>query len=251
MKTVTLKQLTSNEEINKYLVAKVNLDTKTKHFSSLIEMIHHAFLSGELTKEEVRFILYDIYHVDEEFYNLSNFEIEFLAELGYEHERIVENSENLRALMSIARQYKCLETLTNHRNASVQRYAQRYLNEMNQLISNNCKLLELIHRLDLSKFTLYDLTQKSVRIVCRKMFYDCDYGIDMLIIEDVNSFTLHLGYNIDPIEKCRRVEERLNEYTFKNLINQRDPEKTKKVEIAGLTLEEVLQFVEKELRMNY
>lgn len=123
MQNVTSKRLTSSAEINKHILANANLSTVVDTHLSLVRKIRRLFLSDELTREEVHSILYNVYHVDKEFYNLSVETVNFLAELGYEHEKIVKDITDSKTLMCIVNQYKYLDELVNHSNLTVKNCA--------------------------------------------------------------------------------------------------------------------------------
>ena len=56
MKEIIQRRLTSNAEINKHILAKFDLQDNVKHGSTLLEEIKRAFLSEEITREEMDMI---------------------------------------------------------------------------------------------------------------------------------------------------------------------------------------------------
>ena len=56
MKEIISKKLTNNATINQYILAKFDLQDNVKHGSTLLEEIKRAFLSEEITREEMDMI---------------------------------------------------------------------------------------------------------------------------------------------------------------------------------------------------
>lgn len=251
MQNVTSKRLTSSAEINKHILANANLSTVVGTHLSLVRKIRRLFLSDELTREEVHSILYNVYHVDKEFSTLSVETIEFLAELGYEHEKIVKDITDSKTLMCIVNQYKYLDELVNHSNLTVKNCAEDRRFKINQLKARNSKILSLIDEIDLSKINVYSLTQNSISMFRTRTFDINEYRVNMEIVECSKSFTIHLHYNEFPIDQRQRAEEFFNKHTFRKSIGKCAYVNKKEGRIMGLSFEEVLQFIEKESHMKY
>ena len=110
MKAVVSKKLTSSAEINQYILAQFDLQDEVKYDSTLLNEIKRAFLSEEITREEMDMIFYDVYDIDTIFDNFMNhYQVAILAELGYMHDKIVEDSTNQDALYAIIQQYQYLD----------------------------------------------------------------------------------------------------------------------------------------------
>lgn len=251
MKEITSQQLTSNSEINKRILANEGLTTIDKNCVSLAYEIERAYVKEELTREEINTILYEVYHIDDMFSTLSYEDILFLADLGYEHKRIVENSMNSDALLSIVNQYKYLNELVNHPIECVSNCARKRLDEVNEAKLNHSNILRLMRKIDTSRFRVYELDEDSIKISNKKILYCRSYYVYMRVIDCGDSFTIILNYDSSPLEHRQLFEELLNEYLFKKLENRMFRDHIEEGMIESLSLEEVLQFIEKESRLKY
>ena len=251
MKEITTHQLTSNSEINKRILANDDLTTRHAYCTSLAFEIRRAYLEEELTREEVDKILYDIYHIDDMFSTLSQECIEFLADFGYEHKRIVENSMNSVALRIIIDQYQYLNELADHPIERVREYAKKRIDEINEAKLNHPNILHLMHKIDTSRLHMYELDTNSIKVINKKILHCRSYSAHMRIVDYGDSFTIVLNYNSLPLEQRQLFEKLLNECFFEKLENPTFRDHMEKGTLTGLSLEEVLQFVEKESRMNY
>ena len=254
MQNVTSKRLTSIAEINKHILANANLSTVVGTHLSLVRKIRRLFLSDELTREEVHSILYNVYHVDKEFSTLSVETIEFLAELGYEHEQIIENSMNHDALSSIVSHYKYLDILSNHQNSYVRNFATVRLREITTIKKKHPLLFKLISEIDLTKFHLMHLESNRVKIDTQNINYklnNVSYNVRIEVVDCNDSFTIYLLYDKQSPECRERAEQFFNEYTFKELPSLPGYPGMKYGKITGLSLKEVLQFIKRESHMKY
>lgn len=254
MKEITSQQLTSNAEINKHILANANLSTVVGTHLSLVDLIRRLFLSDELTREEVHTILYDVYHVDKNFSMLSVETIEFLAELGYEHEQIIKNSIDHEVLSSIVSHYNYLDILSNHQNRYVSDFANVRLREITTIKKKHPLLFKLISEIDLAKFRLRHLKSNSVKITTQNINYklnNASYDVRIEVVDCGDSFTIYLLYDKLPLESCTSAEKFFNKYAFKELPGLRGYPGKKHGKITGLSLKEVLQFIKRESHMKY
>jgi hypothetical protein len=251
MKKITSQQLTNNSEINKRILANDGLTTRHACSTSLADEIRRAYLEEELTREEVDKILYDVYHVDDMFSTLYPEDIEFLADFGYEHKRIVEKSMNSFALRNIIDQYRYLNELADHPIEHVREYAKKRIDEINEAKLNHPNILELMDKIDTSRFEIYELYVDSIKVKNKKISYCRSYSVYMRIVDCGDSFTIVLNYNSLPREQRQLFEELLHEYSFKKLENRMFRDHMEEGTLTGLSLEEVLQFIEKESHLKY
>lgn len=254
MKEIIQQRLTSNSEINKHILANANLNTVVGPHLLLVDMIRRLFLSDELTREEVHTILYDVYHVDKNFSMLSVETIEFLAELGYEHEQIIENSMNYNALSSIVSHYKYLDILSNHQNRLVSDFANVRLREITTIKKKHPLLFKLISEIDLAKFRLIHLESNRVKVTTQNINYklnNLSYDVRIEVVDCNDSFTICLLYDKLPLESCAHAEKFFNKYAFKELPDLHGYSGMKHGNITGLSLKEVLQFIKRESHTKY
>ena len=254
MKEIIQCRLTSNAEINKHILANADLSTVVGPHLLLVDMIRRLFLSDELTREEVRTLLYDVYHVDKNFSMLSVETIEFLAELGYEHEQIIENSMNYNALSRIVSHYKYLDILSNHQNRLVSDFANVRLREITTIKKKHPLLFKLISEIDLAKFRLIHLESNRVKITTQNINYmlnNASYDVRIEVVDCNDSFTIYLLYDKQSPECRERAEQFFNEYTFKELPGLHGYPGMKHGKITGLSLDEVLEFIHRESHMKY
>lgn len=251
MKKITSQQLTGNSEINKRILANDGLTTRHAYCTSLAFEIRRAYLEEELTREEVDKILYDIYHIDDMFSTLSQECIEFLADFGYEHKRIVENSMNSVALRIIIDQYRYLNELADHPIERVRDHAKKRIDEINGAKLNHSNILKLMDKIDTSRFDIYELDVDSIKIMNKKILHCRSYSAYMRIVDCGDSFTIVLNYNSLPLEQRQLFEELLNECFFEKLENPTFRDHMEEGTLTGLSLEDILQFIEKESRLKY
>jgi hypothetical protein len=180
--------------------------------------------------------------------------IEFLAELGYEHEQIIENSMNYNALSSIVSHYKYLDILSNHQNRLVNDFANVRLREITTIKKKHPLLFKLISEIDLAKFRLIHLESNRVKVTTRNINYklnNLSYDVRIEVVDCNDSFTIYLLYDKLPLESCTRAEKFFNEYAFKELPGLHSYPSMKHGNITGLSLKEVLQFIKRESHMKY
>ena len=255
MKEIIQRRLTSNAEINKHILAKFDLQDNVKHGSTLLEEIKRAFLSEEITREEMDMIFYDVYHIDEIFDDrMFPYHVAILAELGYIHDKIVEASTNIDALHEILMQYKYLETLMNHPTEIVRFHAKERYNDLNQVRAKHSSLLKLLDTLDLTLFYLKEFDQNFVIVEAKSLIYEkntFNFDVHVKVIDCGKSFSIDLLYDMYPETRCRRAEQFFNEYPFKKLYRVQGYPDMKHGKIIGLSFEEVLEFIDRESHMEY
>ena len=164
MKTVISKKLTSDTKINQYTLAQFDLQDEVAHDSTLLNEIKHAFLSEEITREEMDMIFYDVYDIDTIFDEFTPNAVSILAELGYMHDKIVKNVSNTDALYAIIQQYKYLDELIEHPIRHVRSWAKQYYEGWNQARKNHSQILKLLDALDLTLFHLREFDQNAMII---------------------------------------------------------------------------------------
>lgn len=254
MKLTTSTQLTNSSFINPYITAKVDLDTKIRDFLSLVGAIRWEFLSDNITRDEVHAILYDLYHVDKEFSTLSNETISFLAELSYEHDKIIDHCTDLDTLLLMIHQYKHLDIFSNHQDERVKYWAHVRFNEIHMIKENYPMLFKLINKIDLSQFSLSNLDKGYIEIKTKSLDYEYDnfnYNVCVKVIDCSDSFTINVCYD-KQASKCRkRAEKFFNEYNFKSTVEKHISDNIVSGEITGLSLNEVLEFIKRESHMKY
>lgn len=255
MQNVTSKKLTNNATINQYILAKFDLQDNVKHGSTLLEEIKRAFLSEEITREEMDMIFYDVYHIDEIFDDrMFPYHVTILAELGYTHDKIVEASKNIDALHEILMQYKHLETLMNHPTEIVRFHAKLRYEYLNQVRAKHSSLLKLMDALDLTLFYLQEFDQNSVIVEAKSLVYEkntFNFDVHVKVIDCGKSFSIDLLYDMYPETRCRRAEQFFNEYPFKKLHCAHGYPDMKHGKIIGLSFEEVVEFLKRESHMKY
>lgn len=254
MQNVTSKQLTNNSLINPYILVKEDLDSNIKGYLSLVSMIRREFLSGHLTRDEVHMILYDLYRVDKKFSTLSNETISVLAELGYEHDKIIETCTDPNTLLFIVNQYRHLDRFSNHPDERVKYWAHLRFNEMHMIKKNYPMLFKLISKIDLSQFRLENVFMGSFEVETKSFDYEyanLNYAVRLKVIDRVDSFAINICYDKQS-PKCReRAEQFFNEYNFKNTVEKYMSDDVVNGEITGLSLDEVIEFIHRESHMKY
>ena len=171
MKTVVSKQLTNNDKINQYILAQFDLQDDVAHDSTLLNEIKHAFLSEEITREEMDMIFYDVYDIDTIFDEFTPNAISILAELGYLHDKIIKDSTNTDALYAMIQQYKYLDELIEHPLRHVRSWTKQYFEGWNQARKNHSQILKLLDALDLTLFHLREFDQNSVSVAPQSLQY--------------------------------------------------------------------------------
>ena len=255
MKAVVSKKLTSSSEINQYILAQFDLQDNVKYDSTLLNEIKRAFLSEEITREEMDMIFYDVYDIDTIFDNFMNhYQVAILAELGYMHDKIVEDSTNQDALYAIIQQYQYLDEIMKHPSRHVRSWAKQYYDGWYQAQKNHSQILKLTNALDLTLFHLKEFDQNSVSVVPQSLTYarnTFNFNVRVRVIDCGDSFKIRLQYDRYSEKRCLQAEKFFNEYNFKELPNLRNYPGIKRGEITGLSFEEVLEFINRESHMAY
>lgn len=254
MQKVISKQLTNNSRINPYILVKEDLDSKIHGYLSLVGMIRREFLSGHLTRDEVHMILYDLYRVDKKFSTLSKETISFLAELGYELDKIIDSCTDSDTLLSIVNQYTHLDRFSNHPDERVNYYANLRFMEISMTKKNYPMLFKLINELDLAQFSVDNVFMGSFEVKTKSFDYEyanLDYEVQLKVIDRGDSFTINVCYDKQSPECRERAEQFFNEYNFKNTVEKYMSDDIVRGEITGLSLKEVLQFIKRESHMKY
>ena len=254
MQNVTSKQLTNNSLINPYILVKEDLDSKITGYLSLAGMIRREFLSGHLTRDEVHMILYDLYRVDKKFSTLSKETISFLAELGYELDKIIESCTDSDTLLSIVNQYTHLDRFSNHPDERVNYYANLRFMEISMTKKNYPMLFKLINELDLAQFSVDNVFMGSFEVKTKSFDYEyanLDYEVQLKVIDRCDSFTINVCYDKQSPECRECAEQFFNEYNFKNTVEKYMSDDVVSGEITGLSLDEVLEFINRESHMKY
>lgn len=255
MKAVVSKKLTNNSTINQYILAKFDLQDNVEHDSTLLNEIKRAFLSEEITREEMDTLFYEVYDIDTIFDNfMTPYHVAILAELGYMHNKIVEDSTNQDALYTIIQQYKYLDEIMKHPSRHVRSWAKQYHDGWYQARQNHSQILKLTNALDLTLFHLKEFDQNSVTVAPQSLQYAktaFNFDVCVRIIDCGESFTIDLHYDKYYNESRQRAEQFFNEYNFKELPSLRNDHTTKHAEITDLSFEEVLEFIDRESHMKY
>ena len=254
MQTVVSKQLTNNSHINPYILVKEDLDSKIHGYLSLVGMIRREFLSGHLTRDEVHMILYDLYRVDKKFSTLSKETISFLAELGYELDKIIESCTDSDTLLSIVNQYTQLDRFSNHPDERVNYYANLRFMEISMTKKNYPMLFKLINELDLAQFSVDNVFMGSFEVKTKSFDYEyanLNYEVQLKVIDRGDSFTINVCYDKQSPECRERAEQFFNEYNFKNTVEKYMSDDVVNGEITGLSLDEVIEFIHRESHMKY
>jgi hypothetical protein len=210
MKTVVSKKLTSNDKINQYILAQFDLQDEVVYDSTLLNEIKRAFLSEEITREEMDMIFYDVYNIDTIFDNFMNhYQVAILAELGYMHDKIVEDSTNQDALYAIIQQYQYLDEIMKHPSRHVRSWAKQYYDGWYQARKNHSTLLKLTNELDLTLFHLTEFDRNCVSVEPQSLLYAKNifrFNVNVRVIDCGKSFTINLKYDEYPKNRCQRVE---------------------------------------------
>lgn len=254
MKAVVSKKLTSNDKINQYILAQFDLWDEVVHDSMLLNKIKHAFLSEDITREEMDMIFYDVYDIDTIFDEFTPNAVSILAELGYLHDKIIKDSTNTDALYAIITQYKYLDELIEHPIRHVRSWAKQYYDGWNQARKNHSQILNLLDALDLTLFHLREFDQNSVTVAPQSLQYAktaFNFDVHVRVIDCGESFTIDLHYDKYYKASCQRAEQFFNEYHFKELPSLHNDYMTKRGEITDLSFEEVLEFIDRESHMIY
>lgn len=254
MKTVVSKQLTNNDKINQYILAQFDLQDEVVYDSTLLNEIKRAFLSEEITREEMDMIFYDVYDIDTIFDEFTPNAISILAELGYLHDKIIKDSTNTDALYAMIQQYKYLDELIEHPLRHVRSWTKQYFEGWNQARKNHSQILKLLDALDLTLFHLREFDQNSVSVAPQSLQYAktaFNFDVHVRVIDRGESFTIDLHYDKYYETQRQRAEQFFNEYNFKELPSLRNDHITKHGEITGLSFEEVLEFIDRESHMIY
>ena len=254
MQNVTSKQLTNNSLINPYILVKEDIDSKIHGYLSLVGMIRREFLSGHLTRDEVYMILYDLYHVDKKFSTLSNETISVLAELGYELDKIIKSCTDSDTLLSIVNQYAHLDRFSNHPDERVNYYANLRFMEISMTKKNYPMLFKLMNELDLSQFKVENVSMGSFEVETKSFDYEyanLNYKVQLKVIDRGDSFTINICYDKQSSECRERAEQFFNQYNFKNTVEKYMSDDVVSGEITGLSLDEVLEFINRESHMKY
>ena len=255
MKEVISKKLTSSAKINRYILAQFDLQDNVEHDSTLLNEIKRAFLSEEITREEMDTLFYDVYDIDTIFDNfMTPYHVAILAELGYMHNKIVEDSTNQDALYAVIQQYQYLDEIMKHPSRHVRSWAKQYYDEWYQARQNHSQILKLTNALDLTLFHLKEFDQSSVSVVPQSLTYARNtfrFNVNVRVIDCDESFTINLQYDEYPKTRCQRVERFFNEYHFKELPSLPKYPYMKCGKITGLSFEEVLDFIDRESHLEY
>lgn len=255
MKAVVSKKLTSNDKINQYILAQFDLQDNVKYDSTLLNEIERAFLSEEITREEMDMIFYDVYDLDIIFDNFMNhYQVTILAKLGYMHDKIIKDSTNTDALYAMIQQYKYLDELIEHPLRHVRSWAKQYYDGWNQARKNHSQILKLLDSLDLTLFHLREFDKNSVTVAPQSLQYAktaFNFDVHVRVIDCGESFTIDLHYDKYYKASCQRAEQFFNEYHFKELPSLHNDYMTKHGEITDLSFEEVLEFIDRESHMEY
>lgn len=254
MQTVVSKQLTNNSHINPYILVKEDLDSQIHGYLSLVGMIRREFLSGHLTRDEVHMILYDLYRVDKKFSTLSKETISFLAELGYELDKIIESCTDSDTLLSIVNQYKRLDTFSSYPDERINYYANLRHAEISMTKKQYPMLFKLINELDLAQFSIDNVFMGSFEIKTKSFDYEyanLNYAVQLKVIDCSDSFSINIRYDKQSLECREHAEQFFNEYDFKNIVEKYMADDILSGEIIGLSLDEVLQFIKRESYMKY
>ena len=254
MKTVVSKKLTSNTKINQYILAQFDLQDEVAHDSTLLNEIKHAFLSEEITREEMDMIFYDVYDIDTIFDEFTPNAVSILAELGYLHDKIVKDVMNPDAIYAIIQQYKRLDDLIENPIDHIRSWAKQYYEGWDQARKNHSQILKLLDSLDLTLFHLREFDKNSVSVAPQSLQYAktaFNFDVHVRVIDCGESFTIDLHYDKYYKASCQRAEQFFNEYNFKALPSLHNEYITKRGEITGLSFEEVLEFINRESHMKY
>ena len=254
MKTVVSKQLTNNDKINQYILAQFDLQDEVVHDSTLLNEIKRAFLSEEITREEMDMIFYDVYNIDTIFDEFTPNAISILAELGYLHDKIVKDVMNPDAIYAIIQQYKHLDDLIENPIDHIRSWAKQYHEGWDQARKNHSQILKLLDSLDLTLFHLREFDKNSVSVAPQSLQYAktaFNFDVHVRVIDCGESFTIDLHYDKYYETQRQRAEQFFNEYNFKELPSLRNDHITKHGEITGLSFEEVLEFIDRESHMIY
>ena len=254
MKTVVSKQLTNNDKINQYILAQFDLQDEVVHDSTLLNEIKRAFLSEEITREEMDMIFYDVYNIDMIFDEFTPNAISILAELGYLHDKIVKDVMNPDAIYAIIQQYKHLDDLIENPIDHIRSWAKQYHEGWDQARKNHSQILKLLDSLDLTLFHLREFDKNSVSVAPQSLQYAktaFNFDVHVRVIDCGESFTIDLHYDKYYETQRQRAEQFFNEYNFKELPSLRNDHITKRGEITGLSFEEVLDFIDRESHMTY
>ena len=255
MKAVVSKKLTSNAKINQYILAQFDLQDNVEHDSTLLNEIKRAFLSEEITREEMDMIFYDVYDIDTIFDNfMTPYHVAILAELGYMHDKIIEDSTNIDALCAIIQQHKYLDELITHPNRHVRSWAKQYYGGWDRARKYHSTLLKLTNELDLTLFHLTEFDRNCVSVEPQSLLYaknTFNFNVRIRVIDCGDLFKIRLQYDRYSETRCLQAEKFFNEYNFKELPNLRNYPGIKRGEITGLSFEEVLEFINRESHMTY
>lgn len=129
MKSIQLQELTNNQFINKCLLMNPTYLTKFRYckaYRRFIKILYFEHRNGQLSNEEIRYIIHEVLQLHTNLHNVSGKDKELLVEMNCCIDELKDSqNSSLRAL--IAKHGHYLQDYVNDSNRKVRRAAERQL----------------------------------------------------------------------------------------------------------------------------
>ena len=137
--TISKEVLTSHSQLNKYLLAGLQLNDRADSLNLLCEYIVKLYDNEQITLDEARRVYYDHFHIDQ-IEQLHPVILVNCAMLGFEIDRIVQSDNTAAKLKLLSHDY-ALEELSHDSDQNVRSRAELllYQKEQNELLPDHFK----------------------------------------------------------------------------------------------------------------
>lgn len=137
--TASKEVLTSHSQLNKYLLAGLQLNDKADSLNLLCEYIFKLYDNEQITLDEVRRIYYNHFHIDQ-IEQLHPVILVNCGMLGFEIDRILQSDNTAAKLQLLSHNY-ALEELSHDSDQNVRSRAELllYQKEQNELLTDHFK----------------------------------------------------------------------------------------------------------------
>ena len=213
MKDIVLKEvLKSHEQLNKYLLAGLQLDDSIDSSTALCDYIVKLYNENRITLDDIRYIYYDYFHIDNLEY-ISYSTLVSCGVFGFEIEKILSSDNQLAKLKLISNGY-ALEELARDSDEVVENRAELelYKRERESMLPKHFKII--CSQLN-KEIVGCQLVDESLLINLIDDMFD-DYSADCYAKVDYNEFTntylyaikFHnsLDYDFTQVEAKRLLE---------------------------------------------
>lgn len=217
-----MKELTQNQLINKYLSMGAQLDDELDDESDgefeLSSILIHEYDCGRLSYNELKSVLYEVFHIDKNFSTYSEITMNQLASLGFEIDQIL-NSDFEAPQLRLARQYCCLDMLKDSEHSLVAAAANKRIYTMNRINESSKPIKNLFYALTHRECKFWYVDSHSCELWVPKGYYWTygDEGIIFKITENNNEYDVYAEIHSpipESFDKSNTVYDDLSKYKF-------------------------------------